>query len=64
MLDVLDRHRIRCTVKITLAVLEYFPEIRDAMVARDWHFLFTGGLPNDLPEPRGLSEAEEERVCR
>jgi peptidoglycan/xylan/chitin deacetylase (PgdA/CDA1 family) len=34
MLDVLDRHRIRCTVNINLAVLEHFPEIRDAMLAR------------------------------
>jgi hypothetical protein len=38
MLDVLDRHRIRCTVNINLAVLEHFPEIRDAMLARDWDF--------------------------
>jgi peptidoglycan/xylan/chitin deacetylase (PgdA/CDA1 family) len=58
MLDVLDRHRIRCTVNINLAVLERFPEIRDAMLARDWDFCFHG-FYNDLPEPRGLSEAEE-----
>lgn len=58
MLEVLDRHRIRCTVNINLAVLEHFPEIRDAMLARDWDFCFHG-FYNDLPEPRGLSEAEE-----
>ena len=49
---------IRCTVNINLAVLEHFPEIRDAMLARDWDFCFHG-FYNDLPEPRGLSEAEE-----
>jgi len=58
MLDVLDQHRIRCTVNINLAVLEHFPEIRDAMLGRDWDFCFHG-FYNDLPEPRGLSEAEE-----
>lgn len=58
MLDVLDRYEIRCTVNINLAVLEHFPEIRGAMLARDWDFCFHG-FYNDLPEPRGLSEAEE-----
>jgi len=58
MLDVLDRHRIRCTVNINLAVLEHFPEIREAMLARDWDFCFHG-FYNSEPEPRGLSEAEE-----
>jgi hypothetical protein len=58
MLDVLDRHEIRCTVNVNLAVLEHFPQIRDAMLARDWDFCFHG-FYNDLPEPRGLSEAEE-----
>jgi peptidoglycan/xylan/chitin deacetylase (PgdA/CDA1 family) len=48
----------RCTVNINLAVLEHFPEIRDAMLARDWDFCFHG-FYNDLPEPRGLSESEE-----
>ena len=58
MLDVLDRHRIRCTVNINLAVLEHFPEIREAMLARDWDFCFHG-VYNSQPEPRGLSEAGE-----
>jgi allantoinase len=66
MLDVLDRHEIRGTVNINLAVLEHFPQIRDAMVARDWDFCFHG-FYNDLPEPRGLSEEERawyERAVR
>src|SRR5688572_12304806 len=58
MLEVLDRHRIRCTVNINLAVLEHLPEIRDAMLTREWDFCFHG-FYNSQPEPRGLSEAEE-----
>ena len=58
MLDVLDRHHIRPTVNINLAVLEYFPEIREAMLERDWDFCFHG-VYNTQPEPRGLSEADE-----
>jgi peptidoglycan/xylan/chitin deacetylase (PgdA/CDA1 family) len=63
MLDVLDRHRIRCTVNINLAVLEHFPEIRDAMLARNWDFCFHG-FYNTQPEPRGLTEDQERAFYR
>ena len=42
MLDVLDKHNIRCCVSIIMAVFEHFPEIRDAMVQRDWDFMSHG----------------------
>ena len=35
MLEVLDRHGIRCCVSLNLAVLEHYPEIAEAMVQRD-----------------------------
>ena len=42
MLDVLDRHAVRCTVSLNLAVLDHFPEVKDAMVARQWAFMSHG----------------------
>ena len=42
MLEVLDRHAVRCTVSLNLAVLDHFPEVKDAMVARGWAFMSHG----------------------
>ncbi len=42
MLEVLDAHSIRCCVSLNLAVLEHFPEVAEAMVARDWDFMSHG----------------------
>ena len=58
LLEVFDKHKIRCGVCLNLAVLEHFPEIRDAMVERDWdymsHGIYNTQYLNDTPE-------EEER---
>ena len=42
ILEVLDKHNIRCTPVLNLAVLEHFPEIGEAMVQRDWDFTSHG----------------------
>jgi peptidoglycan/xylan/chitin deacetylase (PgdA/CDA1 family) len=42
MLEVFDHHEIRATVSLNVAVLQMFPEVRDAMVARDWAFMSHG----------------------
>ena len=42
MLDVLDKHSIRCCVSLNLAVLEHYPEIAEAMVQRDYDFMSHG----------------------
>jgi peptidoglycan/xylan/chitin deacetylase (PgdA/CDA1 family) len=42
MADVLDDFSIRATVSLNLAVLDHYPEIRDAMVARGWSFMSHG----------------------
>ncbi len=42
MLEVLDKHEIRCCVSLNLAVLEHYPEIAEAMVQRDWDFMSHG----------------------
>jgi peptidoglycan/xylan/chitin deacetylase (PgdA/CDA1 family) len=63
MLEVLDRHRIRCTVNINLALLERLPEERDAMVERSWDFC-CHGFYNSRTEPKDLSEDEERAFYR
>jgi peptidoglycan/xylan/chitin deacetylase (PgdA/CDA1 family) len=60
MLKVLDANRIRCTVNINLAVLDHFPEERDAMVERNWDFC-CHGIYNTRAEPKGLT-ADEQRA--
>ena len=42
MLEPLDKHNIRCTVSLNLAVLEHYPEVAEAMVKRDWDFMSHG----------------------
>ncbi len=42
MLDVIDKHDMRCTASLNEAVLDHFPEIRDAMVERDWDYMSHG----------------------
>lgn len=42
MLEVLDKHNIRCCVSLNMAVLEHFPEIGEAMVQRDYDFMSHG----------------------
>ena len=42
MLEVLDQYKIRSCVSLNLAVLEHFPDIRDAMVERDWDYMSHG----------------------
>ena len=57
MLEVLDKHSVRCTASINMAVLEHDPEIRDAMVMRDWDFM-SHGIYNTR-YLYGMSEEEE-----
>jgi len=54
LMEVTDKHGIRCTASLNVAVLQHFPEIRDAMVERDWSFM-SHGIYNtrylhDMPE--------------
>jgi len=63
MLQVLDKYRVRCTVNINLGVLERLPEVRDAMVERNWDFCFHG-FYNTRTDPKDLSEDEERTFYR
>ena len=42
MLESLDNYNIRCCVSLNMAVLEHFPEIRDAMVQRNYDYMSHG----------------------
>lgn len=42
MLDVMDKYNIRCCVCLNGAMLDHCPEIRDAMVARNWDYMAHG----------------------
>lgn len=62
MLDVMDKHSIRCCVSLNAAVLEHCPEIRDAMVARNWDYM-AHGFYNSRPIT-GYSIEEERAYWR
>ena len=62
MLEVLDKHDIRCCVSLNEAVLEHFPEIRDAMVERDYDYM-SHGIYNTR-YLNGMSEDEEREFYR
>lgn len=42
MLETIDRFRIPCTACVNVSTLEHFPEIRDAMVERNWNYMSHG----------------------
>jgi peptidoglycan/xylan/chitin deacetylase (PgdA/CDA1 family) len=42
LLDVIDKHAMPCTACINVATLEHFPEIRQAMIDRDWNYMSHG----------------------
>ena len=58
MLKVLDKFNIRCTVSLNMAVLEHYPEVKAAMVERDWDFM-SHGIYNT--QYLNTLSAEEER---
>ena len=42
LMEVFDRHELRCTAALNVAVLEHYPEIREAMLRRNWDFMSHG----------------------
>ncbi len=57
MLEVFDKHQIKATVSLNVAVLEHFPEILEAMVERNWEYLSHGIYNTRLLS--GMNEDEE-----
>jgi peptidoglycan/xylan/chitin deacetylase (PgdA/CDA1 family) len=62
MLDTLDRSGLRITASLSLRVLELFPEIREAIVERDW-CIVSHGLFNTR-YLWGISESDEREFYR
>ncbi len=42
MFEVLDKHSVRCTVSLSLSVIEMYPAILEAMEARRWEYMSHG----------------------
>ncbi|RPI47897.1 MAG: polysaccharide deacetylase [Betaproteobacteria bacterium] len=63
MAKVLDKYRIRCTVNINLALLDHFPEERDAMVERGWDFC-CHGMYNTRAAPKGMTPEQQRSFVR
>ena len=47
MFEVLDKHNVRCTVSLSMSVIEMYPEILEAMEARPGAPPFSGASQND-----------------
>lgn len=62
MLEVLDCHAVRATVSLNVAVLDHYPELRSAMVERNWEFM-CHGLYNTR-YLTGLDREQEKRFLR
>ena len=62
MLEPLDKHNIRCTVSLNLAVFEHYPEVGQAMIERNWDFM-SHGIYNTR-YLNTLSEEEEREFYR
>jgi peptidoglycan/xylan/chitin deacetylase (PgdA/CDA1 family) len=59
MLEVLDKHAIRACVCLNAGILDHCPEIREAMVARNWDYMAHGFYNT---RPITLYTLEEERA--
>lgn len=57
LMEVFDRFALPCTVSLSMAVLDMYPEIAEAMLARRWEFM-SHGLYNTRYH-WGMSEDEE-----
>jgi allantoinase len=62
MLETIDKHRMPCTACVNVATLQHFPEIRQAMIDRDWNYMSHGIYNTRFLW--GLSEDEERALYR
>ena len=57
MLEVMDKHNIRCCISLNEAVLEHFPEVKQAMLDRNYDYM-THGIYNTRDQSH-FTEDEE-----
>jgi allantoinase len=62
MLEVIDEYAIPCTTSLNFAVLDHYPEIRDAMFERGWDWMSHGVYNTRLIT--GYTEAQERAFLR
>ncbi len=62
MLEVLDRHHVKCTASLNIAIYEHFPEIMRACEERQWDVMSHGMYNTQYSY--GLSEDEERASIR
>jgi peptidoglycan/xylan/chitin deacetylase (PgdA/CDA1 family) len=62
MVEALDRHSIRATVSLNLAVFDHYPEVGEAMTSRGWEVM-SHGIYNTR-YLHDLDEAEEREFYR
>jgi peptidoglycan/xylan/chitin deacetylase (PgdA/CDA1 family) len=62
MVEALDRHAIRATVSLNLAVFDHYPEVGEAMTSRGWEVM-SHGIYNTR-YLHDLDEAEEREFYR
>lgn len=62
MFDVFDKHNIKCTVSLNFGIIEHYPDIWEAMEARDYDYV-CHGLYNSR-YMWGLNEAETNAVIK
>ena len=60
MFEVLDKHSVRCTVSLSMSVIEMYPEILEAMEARRWEYMSHGYF--NTRYHWGYGEQEEREV--
>jgi allantoinase len=59
MLEVLDRYAVPVTASLNAAVLDHYPEVRDAIVDRDWSVMCHGRYNTEYLFGMSLEEERE-----
>lgn len=62
LMDLLDKHGLRGTVSLSIALIDHHPEIIEACMARQWEF-FSHGIYNTRYS-YGMNAAQERSVIR
>ena len=61
LFDVLDKYSLRCTVSLSMSVIDMYPEIFEAMEARSWEYM-SHGLYNTRYHWNYSKEEEREAI--
>jgi allantoinase len=62
MMEVMDRHGVRGSISLSIALIDHHPEIIEACIARNWEF-FSHGIYNTR-YCYGMDEAQERAIIQ